>query len=353
MKVLFLNPYPYGIAAGQRLKYEQYLGYFKNNGIEVTNDYFMSKWLYENRNRKIFFIIVVLLTLYYSLRRWVNVLYKTRQFDCVYVFMWATPIGSITLEIILRYLSKRLIYDMEDVIDTGTSCVGNSAKSRYLLKVSDANIVSSSFLEKRIKEINPCTYYISSSVDLSKWLPLENRSDAPSNIVIGWTGTFSSGAYLEPLLPQLINFCQKNNHKLLIIGDFVLDEYSDVDCLEFRKWTKKSEISDLQEIDIGIYPLPDKEWVYGKSGLKLIQYLALGIPQVASNVGMNNILIKDGTEGFLVDTIDDWIERLSTLCENPTLRKQMGKRARITAEKNYNFNVIASQYLDVLRKADA
>jgi L-malate glycosyltransferase len=352
MKVLFLNPYPFGIAAGQRLKYEQYLDYFSNNGIEVTNDYFMSKWLYRNRSSKIFSAIVILLTIYFSIRRWVTVLFKVRQFDCVYVFMWATPVGSPILEFILRYLSKRLVYDMEDAIDDGSSWIGKSAKSCYLLRVSDANIVSSSFLEKRIREINPNTYYISSSVDLKKWLPLKERPIALDGIVIGWTGTFSSGAYLKPLIPHLINFCQKNNHKLLIIGDFILNEYSDVDCIEFRQWTKKCEISDLQEIDIGIYPLPDKGWVYGKSGLKLIQYLALGIPQVSSNVGMNKILIDDGTEGFLVEAIDDWVNRLSTLCNDPTLRKQMGKRARITAEKNHGFSTIASKYLDVLERVN-
>ena len=349
MKILFLNPYPHGIAAGQRLKYEQFLDEFTKNGMEITHDYFMNEWLYKNRIKKGLLFFTAILTVWFIVKRWITLLTKISHYDCIYVFMWVTPVGSPISEFILRKIASKIVYDMEDAIDAGSVWIGKAAKAQYLLKVSDANIVSSLFLEKRIRNINPNTHYISSSVDLTVWRPSEKRLLKRDSLVIGWTGTYSSGAYLEPLMPLLINYCKKNNHKLLIIGDFVLKQYAEISCVEFRRWTKENEIRDLHEIDIGIYPIPDEKWVYGKSGLKLIQYLALGIPQISSNFGMNRILIKNEREGFLVENGDQWIERLEQLCTNASLRDIMGKKARATAERNHSFDTISSKYLSVLK----
>ena len=114
-------------------------------------------------------------------------------------------------------------------------------------------------------------------------------------------------------------------------------------------WTKEKEVEDLQEIDIGVYPLEDNQWVLGKSGLKAIQYMAFGIPTVASNVGSNSEIITHLENGWLVSTEEEWLKALETLINEPSLRKRLGKNARKTVQERYSLDTIGSKYLNILK----
>ena len=119
--------------------------------------------------------------------------------------------------------------------------------------------------------------------------------------------------------------------KLRIIGNF---EYSlqGVDT-EVIQWSKENEVIDLQGIDIGLYPLPQNDWVLGKSGLKAIQYMAFGLPTVATNVGTTSRIIRNMDNGILVKEDDEWIKSLEMLIKNPDIRKKLGENARKTVIK--------------------
>ena len=104
-------------------------------------------------------------------------------------------------------------------------------------------------------------------------------------------------------------------------------------------------------MDIGLYPLPlDEEWVNGKSGLKALQYMALGIPAIASNIGCNDRVIEQGVSGFLVTSREEWIEKLVLLMNDPTLRKQIGLAGRERVEKMFSVKANAPVYLSILNK---
>jgi len=135
---------------------------------------------------------------------------------------------------------------------------------------------------------------------------------------------------------------------LRIIGNF---EYSipGID-LEVIQWSKETEIEDLQGIDIGIYPLTLDKWVLGKSGLKAIQYMALGLPTIATNVGTNPSIISHMENGLLVKTEQEWILALQNLIEMPDLRAKIGAKARNTIEENYSTEVMKGKYLSILNK---
>src|SRR5690606_24850427 len=93
---------------------------------------------------------------------------------------------------------------------------------------------------------------------------------------------------------------------------------------EFIPWKEESEINDLLMIDIGIMPLKDDDWSEGKCGFKLIQYLSLGIPAVASPVGVNKVIIDEGVNGFLCRTKEEWQNALTKLVTDSRLRKKAG-----------------------------
>jgi glycosyltransferase involved in cell wall biosynthesis len=134
--------------------------------------------------------------------------------------------------------------------------------------------------------------------------------------------------------------------KLRVIGNFQYD-FPGID-LEVIQWTKEREVEDLQGIDIGVYPLVQDEWVLGKSGLKAIQYMAFGLPVVATDFGTTPRIIKHMANGWLVKTDEEWIDALETLIKNPELRRNMGEAARLTVLENYSTHVIKSTYLSIL-----
>jgi glycosyltransferase involved in cell wall biosynthesis len=269
--------------------------------------------------------------------------------------MWVTPFGSTLFERIVRALSKKLIYDIEDnTITTVSSNVNsiiaplkNPNKNKFLMKMADYVITSSPTLNEYCLNVNnrkKCKY-ISSSININKFLPV-NTYDNNKKIIVGWTGTFSSKEYLDLLRGALIDLRSRCDFKLLIIGNFEY-EFQEMD-IEVIQWSSESEVEDLQKIDIGIYPLSDDQWVYGKSGLKAIQYMAFGLPTVATNIGTTPKIIEHMKNGLLVNSDNEWVEALELLIKNPELRKSLGQRARKTVVDKYSTDVIKMEYFSII-----
>ncbi|MCK4816159.1 glycosyltransferase family 4 protein, partial [bacterium] len=167
-------------------------------------------------------------------------------------------------------------------------------------------------------------------------------------VVIGWIGSSSTTPYLSILFPVFRRLCRTHpNAYIKLIGATPIN-IPDVRVKQVD-WDLETEVEELQEFDIGIMPLPDNEWTRGKGGYKLLQYMAVGIPCVASPVGINKELIRDGENGFLATTEEEWYEKLSLLIENPEIRKRMGLRERDFVVKNYSFEVAAPKLISVLK----
>ena len=133
----------------------------------------------------------------------------------------------------------------------------------------------------------------------------------------------------------------------MVIGDagFKIDGLD----MQAIAWTSEDEIPTLQKFDIGLYPLPlDNDWVLGKSGLKALQYMAVGVPVVATAVGANYRIIKNGESGLLVKTAEEWGNQLELLMLHPEMRKRIGLAGRKNVEQNYSIAVTAPVYLSIL-----
>jgi glycosyltransferase involved in cell wall biosynthesis len=107
------------------------------------------------------------------------------------------------------------------------------------------------------------------------------------------------------------------------------------------------EVTDFQDMDIGVYPLVDEPWSWGKPGLKLVQYMAVGIPVVASPVGGNLEILRDGECGFFARTEAEWVDCLARLLEDGALRRRMGERGRNLVEERYCAQVQARVLADI------
>jgi L-malate glycosyltransferase len=355
-RILIVCPFPEGQAAGQRLKYEQFFPSWKRHGFEIEISSFMDPQMWAvvytegNFFKKAFGAIRG-----YSRR--IGDIFRLKKFDVVYVFMWVTPFGSSFFERLFRLLSIKLIYDIEDNAMMAQSNSLNpimkffkgSGKIQFLIKEADYVITSSPFLNDDCLKLNKnkSCIFISDAMDIKKYVPANNYKN-DKDIVIGWTGTFSSMMYLDLLRDVFLELNKQIKFKLLIIGNFTYD-LPGID-LKLIQWSKESEIKDLQKIDIGIYPLTQDKWVLGKSGLKALQYMALGIPTIATNVGTNPGIISHMKNGLLVKTDKEWVEAIQTLANNPDLRAKIGLEARKKITENYSLDVTENKYLSILNE---
>ena len=136
------------------------------------------------------------------------------------------------------------------------------------------------------------------------------------------------------------------SNKVVMGMIFSQDINNNIDVVNIT-WNKVTEIEDLLRIDIGVYPLIDEEWVIGKSGLKALQYMALGIPTVASKYGNIIDIIDHMNDGILIENKRDWIKYLQKLIYDIKLRKKLGQNSRQKIIKNYTTEIIKDSYLKI------
>ncbi|AKQ44804.1 a-glycosyltransferase [Rufibacter radiotolerans] len=353
-RILFVAPYPEGKAPSQRLKYEQYYPYFREAGYEITTSSFIDAEFWEvvykpgNTFRKILFTIQA----YF---RRIGDLVSLGKYDIVYVHLWVTPIGPPLFEWLFRKFSKRMIYDIDDLIFLKPKSKSNplinwlksSNKSIFLMKKADHVITCTPHLDTFVRQFNHRTTDISSTINTKVYQPRQDYSEK-GKITLGWSGSHSTSKYVYLLKDVFLKLKEEMDFRLLVIGDKEFKmEGIDVTAIP---WTESSEVADLSQIDIGLYPLPNEEWVLGKSGLKALQYMALGIPTIATAIGANFRVIEQNVSGFLVNEHEEWLQAIRALAKDETLRRSIGSAAAERVEKHYSINANVPVYLNILDK---
>ncbi len=184
-------------------------------------------------------------------------------------------------------------------------------------------------------------------VDLDRYRPVSPGLRSPP--VIGWIGSPSTEQYLLPLRAILLELCRQGVAELLLVG--VSEQLAN----EFRHpgvstlpWSEQSEADSLARMDIGIMPLRDAPFERGKCGYKLIQYMACGLPVVASPVGVNVQIVGENDCGILAATADDWRAALDELVRSPDRRIALGRAGRCAVERQYNVAVQLDRIARVL-----
>ena len=359
-RILVLCPFPVGVAASQRLKFEQYYDDWRALGWDIDVAPYMDLALWRILFEPGHWTAKILGAAKGSLRRFRDML-RVARYDLVYCHLYVTPLGTSLFERLTRALARRLIVDVEDNVLVGQqlsnaenpnwliSLVKGSGKTRFLIRTADHVVTSSPALNDHCLTINErraCTY-ISSSIDTERFAPA-NRYTNELPVTVGWTGTFSSRRYLDLLRPVFQELARRWTFKLRVISNFDYD-LPGVD-LEVIRWTAEREVEDLQGIDIGVYPLADDDWVAGKSGLKAIQYMAFGLPCVATNVGNTPQIIRHGENGLLAVSQEEWLSALERLLDDPALRRRLGEQARRDAVERYSTTAVAADYRGVLKQ---
>jgi glycosyltransferase involved in cell wall biosynthesis len=138
--------------------------------------------------------------------------------------------------------------------------------------------------------------------------------------------------------------------KLLVVADkpphFQLLPASRV---EFEPWSPSNEVAAFARMSIGLMPLAETEWCNGKCSYKMLCYMAAGLPVVVTPAGMNLEVLAMGLVGFGARRELEWVEALSTLLEDATLRRRMGAAGRDVIEQHFSLQRLAQQYAVLFR----
>ena len=326
MKVLFLIQ-GYSVAAS-RYRVLQYLPYLESQGVETTVS------LYPRNLRDNF--------------RFFNDL---SQYHIV--FLQRKRFNQPRLAL-LRNRAKRIIYDFDDSVmyrnSKAKDPVSQTRRKRFvqMIKAADFVIAGNEFLRKEVLPFNLEVEVIPSPIDQERY-PLKDYRIKKERVTIGWIGDHGSIHYLEKMRPIFERIGQRYPQAELKI---VCDIFFDCKQINVVKkiWNSEEEVADLQSFDIGVMPLMDDPWSWGKCGFKILQYQGVGVPVVCTPVGINRDLVEYGVNGFWAMTPADWEEKLSLLIEAPELREKMGRVGRKRVLENYAIQSCAPRLFSILNR---
>jgi glycosyltransferase involved in cell wall biosynthesis len=354
ISIAFFTPYPKERAPSQRFRIEMFIDRLEEKNIHWKLFPFIGPKQYDQFYNSSFNRLWI--TLLGFLRRWIH-LYQSRKVDYICIHREASPVGPPIFEFILsKWLHKKIIFDFDDAIwledpsEKGTikSWVKQKGKFSFIIRNSYKVSAGNEYLATFARNFNSHVVQLPTVVDTverhNPFLYRKTKNDTP---VIGWTGSHTTIPYLESILPVLRRLNQNINFKFLVISNKPPDIKDDF--FSFQPWNKESEAADLLQFDIGIMPLHDDEWSKGKCGFKLIQYLSMGIPAVASRVGENVNIIQHGKTGFLCEDKAAWALHLRHLLENPEIRIEMGERGRAFIQNHYSKRSVEAPFINLFR----
>ena len=348
MKVLYFTKYSRN-GASSRLRSYQYFPFLEVKGISVAvspffdEDYLIG--LYSGKpiaKRKLLNFYLTRFFKLFSIYKYDRVVIEKELFP--YFFSW--------FEKVLWLLNIKYIVDYDDAIFHNYDLNTNKLMS-FLLKNKINNVMKyggcvmagNGYLHERAKSTGAKKIVILPTViNIDIYKSKNNYSS--SKIVIGWIGSPSTFKYVKSCKSVFLKLLQKYNIELHIIG--ATEDLGLGTNVKYLKWSEENEVDLISQFDIGIMPLENTPWELGKCAYKLIQYMACGIPVVASAVGMNNEVVEDGVNGFLVRVEEQWLDKLSQLIENSTLREALGKKGRIKVESEYSIQKKQAVVLSVL-----
>lgn len=326
MNIIFLT---HSSNQGHRFRVEQYFPLLRENGIEPL-------WQPLPSSMKNRYLIYQNLSQY-------DIVCIQRRLLSPLEFLW------------VRKKSKKILFDLDDAVMYRSSSSPHPHsfsrwfKFKRMVKGSDVVIVGNHFLREEVLRADPkkMVFVIPTPLDLNAY-PMKKEINLSSEMIIGWIGTKGNLRYLlalEPVFKVLAIQFPTVKLKIVSNGHFESKYLFTIN----KPWALQEENHDLISFDIGLMPLEDNLWSRGKCGLKIIQYLSVGLPVICSPVGINREIIKPGVNGFWATTDEEWVGHLSTLLQNGGLRREMGLRGIETVKEGYSVEVNFSKMLQILQ----
>jgi len=262
------------------------------------------------------------------------------------VYIQRLLFGPLKLSLI-RKATKKLVYDFDDAVMYGTKGESLARKNKFkiMIRYADAVFCGNHFLlEEAQKSRQDNIYYVPTVVDTDEYQIKLHKEKVP--VTVGWIGSSSTLRYLSDMREMFLSLSTHQDINFKIVADKPFEIQNP--NIIFEKWEQDREKASLLSFDIGIMPLKDDVWSKGKCGLKLIQYMASGIPSIAHPVGAAKEIIEDGGNGFLRADQDGWKNTIKELSKNVSLREKIGRAARKTIEERYALRVWGPRVAEII-----
>ncbi|HSQ23010.1 MAG TPA: glycosyltransferase family 4 protein [Pyrinomonadaceae bacterium] len=361
MKVLALASYPIE-AAATRFRLQQFVEPLAARGITLSIHSFLDSQQFKQLYRQKSWPRTALGLIMSSLRR-LRDLEAARQADVILIQREAMMFGPPIIEWLgARVMKRPMVLDLDDatyVSYTSPTYGGLGSVLKWFSKTDDlirwANIVTCG--NRGIAE------YVSGKGTEARVIPTVVDTDlfrpgsgafARNAVVLGWIGTHSTFPYLESIFPVLADLARSHKFRLKVVG--AGKESISVPGVEVENsaWAIDREVEDFRSIDIGLYPIDASlysGWAAGKSGFKAVQYMAVGVPYVATPVGGSAEIGEEGTTHLFATTREEWHQALNNLLANAERRQQMGAAGRRHVMEHYGLEAQADKLANALREA--
>ncbi|MBD8084618.1 glycosyltransferase family 4 protein [Chryseobacterium caseinilyticum] len=346
MKVLYLTKYT-SAGASSRMRSFQYFPYLENSDLKISvSTFFNDRYLETlyNGNKNSMLILKAYLKRFF-------VLFTVFRYDRVVIEYEIFPYFPAWIEKFLSKLGIKYIVDYDDAIFHNYDLNANKWIKKLLgnkidqvMKFSSVVVAGNQYLAKRAKIAGAKKIIIIPTViDLKEYKT--KRDYESKKFRIGWIGSPSTYKYVENIKKGLTAFANQRDAEIVIVGAFT--QHKSEPPFVFVPWQKHTETQWIRSFDVGLMPLDDTPWSRGKCSFKLIQYMAAGIPVIASPVGMNKEVVTE-RNGFLANSSEEWYNSLSEYAENVSLRKKHGVEGRKIVEKKYALQVTAEAWKQLL-----
>jgi glycosyltransferase involved in cell wall biosynthesis len=263
------------------------------------------------------------------------------------------PPIELLLHMASRSARKITIFDMDDAIFTQYPIL-----TEFFVARSDLVTVGSHQLAVFARKWNKHVHILPSPVETELFSPSVRNHKRAERVVLGWHGTaYNQLGNLRLLVPVLRNLATRHDITLKLLGTMgnerIQRMFSSIKDLEVdfgpNSWIPYDRLPfQLADVDIGLSPLDDTLWCRGKCAMKALEYMGMGIPVVGSAVGEHNYIIRDGANGFLASTEEEWDSKIEQLMENDGLRSRIGREGRKTVTNDYSLPAVAERFASIL-----
>jgi glycosyltransferase involved in cell wall biosynthesis len=351
MRVLALTRYT-SLGPSSRVRFYQYTSSLASFGVELQvapllDDEYVRN-LFSGKRQLVSSVVKAYLSR-------VSCMTKHRPYDLLWIEKEILPWLPTWADKLLVNRNIPTVVDYDDAVFHRYDLHDNSFVRAFLGRRIDAImhwattvVVGNDYLAGRARQAGAHKIeYLPSVVDTNRY---SVREKSEREFRIGWIGSPITAPYLGLIAGAMEQAIKQTGARLVLIGAGDQDPLPGI-SKENLTWSEDSEVAQIQSLDVGIMPLSDGPFEQGKCGYKLVQYMACGLPVVASPVGVNSRIVEHGKTGFLASSTSEWLHALVMLSQNASLRNDFGFAGRKKVEQEYSLQVTAPRLFDILTEA--